>query len=254
MKVKEIQKILKTLKGPKYKVTLDDIGEALGTSGANISQRSKKDSELTTTEIEKIEKHFNVKLIDYRPGISSKVKEVVNYLVSDDITKYNRGLNKFKEKNNIAMPDSEKYIVKSDVDCINVEYIGICPSCGDGTMIFDEPEITPIKLSNSLITQILKCTQPENLKVFKAQGDSMETLIEDGDLLLVDVGRTDVYNAGIYVFSVDSEWRCKRFNVKLDKTLEIISDNPKYGIEKFKPGEIEIKIRGKVIKNLSRGL
>lgn len=208
------------------------LAKAMGISPQSLSARIKNPkSEVTVSELKAAEDFFSVytnvdvkgicKIIDMHGANSNKSKAILN--------------------------DEE--------DCITIEYIGISPECGVGTMVIDEPEIKPIKLSNSLITHYLKCSHPENLKVFKASGDSMETLIEDGDLLLVDIGRKDLYNSGIYVFSVDYNWRVKRFNQKLDGTIEIISDNEKYEIEKIKPPyNLDLQIRGKVIKNLSRGL
>lgn len=256
MNFKEIQVKLTEL--TKRNISQTEIAKALNVTRSNISTRAKNNSPLNTIEIEKIERYFNVTLI-YRTGILGKAKNAITGIVEDftlnDIEKYKKEYARWHVKNYGVMPGDEDYSLMFDEDCINIEYIGISPSCGAGTLIIDEPEIIPIKLSNSLITHILKCSHHENLKVFKAQGDSMETLIEDGDLLLVDIGRTDIYNAGIYVFSVDSEWRVKRFRLRLDKVVEIISDNPKYDIELIMPdSNINLKIRGKVIKNLSRGL
>ena len=87
-------------------------------------------------------------------------------------------------------------------DCIEIDYIHISPSCGRGTAVLDEPEVTPVKLGTQLIQTILKISDPKNLKTFKASGDSMESVIEDGDLLLVDTGRTDFANGGIFLLTI----------------------------------------------------
>lgn len=249
----------------KRNISQTDIANALNVTRSNISLRIKNDSPLNTEEIKKIEEYFNVTLLAYNPvletSLSAKVKKLAKWVYRDKLKKYNNNFETFKQKHPRIIKDLENAlaptgeVMSSSEDCLTIEYIGISPSCGTGAIVIDEPEIRNIKLSNDLITNILKCSHPENLKVFKAQGDSMETLIEDGDLLLVDTGRTDIYNAGIYVFSVDSEWRVKRFRLRIDKVLEIISDNPKYDIELIEPDrDINIIIRGKVIKNLSRGL
>lgn len=140
-------------------------------------------------------------------------------------------------------------------ECITIEHIGIKPSCGAGTLVDDEPMIRPILLGVDVLLHYLRCSNPENIKAFTASGDSMSPLIEDGDVLLVDTGRCDISNSGIYVFCTNSEWRAKRFNLKLDGTLEIISDNKKYKKEVLTPDtSVEIKIIGRVLKNMSRGL
>lgn len=58
----EIQAILQNLTNAK--ITLAQIGQALGTGRANISKRANGKSKLSIEEIEKIEKYFNVELTD----------------------------------------------------------------------------------------------------------------------------------------------------------------------------------------------
>lgn len=140
-------------------------------------------------------------------------------------------------------------------ETITVDHIHINPSCGCGTAVLDDAEITPIKLGTQLLQSVMKISHPQNLKTFKACGDSMETIIEDGDMLLVDTGRTDFNNGGIFLLTINNDWFVKRLRKRLSGELEVISDNTKYQIETFKPNDdIEIVIKGRVIKNLSRGL
>ena len=140
-------------------------------------------------------------------------------------------------------------------DCIEVEYIHINPSCGYGTAVIDEPDITPIKLGKKMIETVLRVTDVNNLKIFKASGDSMTDTIDDNDLLLVDMGRTDYTNGGVFLLQKNNDWFIKRLHLKLSGELEVISDNPKYENETFNPNtNVEIAIRGRIIKNLSKGL
>lgn len=143
----------------------------------------------------------------------------------------------------------------NDTDCTEIEHIHINPSCGKGTAVLDEPEITPIKLGTQMIQSVMKISDPKNLKTFRASGDSMTPVIEDGDLLLVDTARTDFCNGGIFLLTIDNNWFIKRLRLRLSGELDIISDNEKYPIETFhNDADIEVMIKGRVIKNLSRGL
>ena len=139
---------------------------------------------------------------------------------------------------------------------ITLERIGINPSCGKGTIVLDNTEITPVLLGKKLIENIFKASNISNLKVFRASGDSMEDTIYDNDDLLVDIGRKDFNNGGIFVLTINNEWFIKRLQLKINGDLDIISDNKtKYQIETKHPYDyIEIVIKGRVIKNLSRGL
>ena len=140
-------------------------------------------------------------------------------------------------------------------DYVEIEHIHIKPSCGKGTIVFDEPEITPIKLGTQLIMSVLRIPNPKFLKIFTASGDSMEPVIENGDVLLVDTSRTDFNNGGIFLLTINNDWFVKRLRKRLSGELDIISDNDKYPIETFKVNDaIEINVIGRIVKNLSRGL
>lgn len=139
-------------------------------------------------------------------------------------------------------------------NCIELDYIHIQPSCGHGTVVMDEAEVTPVRIGKEIIKDIWKA-EAHNLKLFKASGDSMEPVIEDGNILLIDTSRTDFNNGGIFILTINNDWFVKRLRLRVTGELDIISDNEKYGVETLKPNSnIEICVHGRVIKNLSRGL
>ena len=149
----------------------------------------------------------------------------------------------------------EYYGIDLDTDCVELEYISITPSCGHGTVILDEADVTPVKIGREIIRDMWKIPSPDALKLFKASGDSMESFIEDGNILLVDTSRKDFNNGGIFILTINNEWYVKRLRLRITGELDIISDNEKYPIETIRPdSDITITIIGRVIKNLSRGL
>ena len=140
-------------------------------------------------------------------------------------------------------------------DCIEIEHIHINPSCGRGTVVLEDAIATPVKIGREIIKDLWHVQNPNVLKLFKASGDSMADTIEDGNILLVDTSRTDYQNGGIYLLTINNDWFIKRLRKRLTGELDVISDNSKYPIETFKPNDdIEIVVKGRVIKNLSRGL
>ena len=156
--------------------------------------------------------------------------------------------------NEIYCVDLRKNLIPTDEN-IEIDYIHIAPSCGRGTVVLDDADVTPVRIGKEVIKDIWKVSSPEVLKLFKASGDSMENTIEDGNILLVDTSRTDYHNGGIYVLTINNDWFVKRLRLKINGDLEIISDNPKYEPEVLRPNtDIEINVVGRVIKNLSRGL
>lgn len=142
-----------------------------------------------------------------------------------------------------------------DEDCITLDHIGIHPSCGKGTDVFYDPEVSPIQIGINLIKNFFKVSHPKNLKTFSASGDSMNPIIEHGDLILVDTGDVEYTNGGVFLLTIDNCWFIKRLRKKITGELDIISDNPKYPIETLALDTFkEVSIKGRVIKNLSRGL
>ncbi|WP_417329196.1 S24 family peptidase [Halomonas cupida] len=70
-------------------------------------------------------------------------------------------------------------------------------------------------------------SKPENLKVIYATGDSMEPYIVDGDVVLLDLSKTDLVSGKAYVIHrPDGEVSIKRITQRLSGTWMISSDNP----------------------------
>ena len=228
MYLKDLKNILQNLL-PEERITLEKIGNALGITKSTVSQRIKSSSSLRRDELTKIEKYFNVSLTD-RP----------EWLYDDR--------NKFQKFIDHAL--SPKVSENTYDDIIEIERIyDVKPSCGMGTDLIAEPIVEPFRISKKTISTYLRCSSPENLKMFQATGDSMEDKIYDGDWLLVDV------DSGVFIFTANSLYRCKRLNMTLDGRLEVKSDNPKYDTEIIgQDNNIEIEIIGRVLNNLSRSI
>lgn len=199
----------------KDKVSYADVARALGISRQYAHQIKEKD--ISDDYIHKLEKHFGVDLTgDLLIG---------GHAVSGD--------------------------------CVTIQHVHINPSCGRGTSLYYDADVTPVKLGTQMIKDILNVSKPENLKIFRACGDSMSPIIEDGDILLVDIGRNDFNNGGVFLLTINNEWFIKRLRLKITGELEIISENSKkYGEpEILRPSDdVEVVIKGRVIKNLSRSL
>lgn len=142
-----------------------------------------------------------------------------------------------------------------DNHSLEIEYVNIHPSCGHGTTLLSDAEVTPVRIGKELIKDVWKIENPQNLICIKASGDSMQPLIYDDDILLVNTARTDFHNGGIFLLTINNDWYVKRLRLRVTGELDIISENSKYPIETLQPNtSIEIQIKGRVLKNLSRGL
>ena len=140
-----------------------------------------------------------------------------------------------------------------------ITYYMVNGSCGPGVLILEEPDVKTIWLDNDLIYKILR-TKPENLHIIRAEGDSMvDADIYEGDILLVDKSRIDPMISGIYVFTTQNNELVyiKRLQLRPDNVLEVISENKSYKTLEYTNQDIEkldLRIKGRIIKNLSRGL
>ena len=190
-------------------------------------------------------------------GIEFKAKNYVEIFGGNEQNFYSRVKRNSEFSEDDLKQIEQKFAISlfGEEDCITIQHIHINPSCGSGTVVMDEPEITPVKLGKKLIESVLRVSDVNNLRTFTASGDSMTDTIDDGNLLLVDMGRKDFNNGGIFVLQKNNEWFVKRLQLRFSGELDIISDNPKYKTDTIKPNDdIEIIVKGKVIKNLSKGL
>lgn len=197
------------------------------------------------------------KQIDVKLNKDVKLAEIARAL-NTSAQNFNK---KFKNENTqVTFDDIQKaenyfkiQLVDSS-DCITIEHIHINPSCGSGTVVLADAEVTPIKIGREIIKNIWN-SKPEDLKIFKASGDSMADTIEDNNILLVDTSKIDYRNGGIFLLTINNDWYIKRLRLRITGELDIISDNSKYPVETLLPDTAkELKIIGRVIKNLSRGL
>ena len=197
------------------KLTSTKLAEILNVTKSTISKRvAKRDSEVTVSELQKIEKALGVSL--------------------------------FTDENNGKFSKIERY--------------NACGSCGPGYDITQiEPEIGYLMLDNNLIYKILR-TKPENLYIIQAKGDSMiDAGIYEDDVLLIDKSKRDSYENGIYLFTTDHNEHIfiKRLRYRPGEILEVISANSSYETLYYTKQDLinlEFSIKGRVIKNLSRGL
>lgn len=84
-----------------------------------------------------------------------------------------------------------------------------------------------IKLSKTWVADNLKeITSTKNLATMTAKGNSMSPTFNEGDILIVDTGVTEVAIDGIYVFSINNNLYVKTIRRMLDGKLSISSDNP----------------------------
>lgn len=86
-----------------------------------------------------------------------------------------------------------------------------------------------------------------DMVLMQVVGNSMEPEIREGDMVLIDQSRTDVYAGGIYAVGVEDTVMVKRIE-KLPGTLVLRSDNPDYSPIHLRGDELSnVRVIGKVL-------
>lgn len=91
--------------------------------------------------------------------------------------------------------------------------------------------------------------RPDKALLVGVTGDSMEPRISRGDLVLLDLSRTEIVNGEPYIFNdADGETRLKRLHRLGARTLAMVSDNPAYPPElRNGPDAERVKVLGQVV-------
>ncbi|MEW6078686.1 MAG: XRE family transcriptional regulator [Thermodesulfobacteriota bacterium] len=88
---------------------------------------------------------------------------------------------------------------------------------------------------------------PDKMVLMDVVGDSMSPTIEEGDTVLVDQSRTDIYAGGIYALGIDDTVMVKRLE-KHPGRLVLISANSRYAPVYLQGEEINrVRVIGRVI-------
>lgn len=85
----------------------------------------------------------------------------------------------------------------------------------------------------------------KNIQAVNVSGDSMEPTLYNGNIIFVDISKSDVNRDGVYAFSNEHGVFVKRIQKRIDGKLDIISDNKEYPKQVVFPQEIDIK--GKIV-------
>jgi phage repressor protein C with HTH and peptisase S24 domain len=114
----------------------------------------------------------------------------------------------------------------------------VSASAGTGLVAHEELEIERIAFRRDWLHDI--GLDPGQAGLLTATGDSMYPTIPDGALMLVDRRAGQGLMSGyIYVIVLDGEVLVKRLSRNVDGTIDLISDNPIYPIQKIKQTDFD---------------
>jgi phage repressor protein C with HTH and peptisase S24 domain len=125
-------------------------------------------------------------------------------------------------------------------------------SAGVGVPVLSEEVVDWIYFKAEWLRRTLGLS-PSQLALIEAVGDSMSPGIEDGDLLLVDVGQPVLKGDGVYVLAMDDTMiglMVKRVEITPHGGLVISSDNQRAGYGRYEIARSElasVRVVGRVV-------
>lgn len=120
-------------------------------------------------------------------------------------------------------------------------------AAGAGAVIHSEQIVDYLSFKAEWIRHRLR-RNPQYLLLIEAMGDSMEPLIADGDLLLLDTQIDHVRDNAIYALNIAGSLLVKRIIRRFDGGITIASDNDRYPAETLSATDAErIHVVGQVV-------
>ncbi len=133
-----------------------------------------------------------------------------------------------------------------DEPSITIPVFDVAASCGRGSLQPEHDTIVDfMRLSSAWARRHLVFTTPANLAVITAYGDSMRPTFDDGDILLVDTGVTEMRLDAIYAMECQGDLFIKRIQRRMGSGHIMVSDNPNYRDQEIDARHI--KVLGRVI-------
>lgn len=214
----------------RFKMTQEDLALALGYSKQTISNWETGLKTPRMGAIQKLADYFNVSksfLIDGEEIINKNILSIYNQLNESNQAKvYNFAENTLESQNNNIV-DLREY---RDVD------IQSTVSAGTGVVDLDANHTERISYNGFIPNKYDTA--------FRVQGDSMEPMFQDGEIVFV-VKDEDVRNGQIGVVLIDGEAFIKKMYVEGDK-LRLVSLNKQYE-DIIANGSNQISVYGRVV-------
>lgn len=137
---------------------------------------------------------------------------------------------------------------QKNMSTISIDMVDAIACCGDGNENLQE-NVNGRWLMPLVDFRQITMSAPENIKMIKVKGDSMEPTLKEGDWVLVDISRISPDSDGLFLLRLAGGLAVKRVQCGLGNDISVLSDNKKYPPL---PATLEeIPIVGKVIYTLA---
>mgnify|MGYP000698071635 CR=1 FL=1 len=127
-----------------------------------------------------------------------------------------------------------------------VPRLDVQASAGDGRIAITDDPLEYLAFQRGWLKG--RGINPEKARILTARGDSMEETIRDGDVLLIDTSIDRIKDNAIYIVVYGDMVLVKRVHGRINGSLQLISDNPRYPPEEVSAGEVDqLNIAGRVM-------
>lgn len=144
-------------------------------------------------------------------------------------------------------PPTQPEMAMGGEDFATISRVSAEASAGHGALNGDAEVVGSLAFKRSWLRD--RGIKPERALLVSVKGDSMAPRISAGDLVLVDLDRTEIVNGEPYIVTdTDGETRLKRLHRLGAKTLALVSDNPAYPPElRNGPDAERLRVVGRVV-------
>ena len=130
---------------------------------------------------------------------------------------------------------------------IQVPQYDVRASAGNGSVVHEENVVDHLVFKRDWIVRSMGLN-PKALALIDVRGDSMSPTINDGDLILLDTREGQQTTEGIYAINLAGGLLVKRLRLRLSGTIEVVSDNERYGTETISGEQLaQLHIVGRVV-------
>lgn len=116
-----------------------------------------------------------------------------------------------------------------DEETVSIPVLNVRGSCGVNEAFTDMVEMVKLlRVAKKWLIEKVGNVNFRKLHIITAVGDSMSPTFADGDFVIVDTSKTEVFGDGIYCVQTGGGIFIKRVQRQLDGGVVLLSDNPLY--------------------------
>lgn len=135
------------------------------------------------------------------------------------------------------LPDAPIYNKEGNVAFDLIPLVEPTLSAGNGAIVYHEDVVEKYAFRRDWLSKAI--TGKRNAVLMMVEGDSMEPLICDGDMVMIDQGRKDLRTGKIYAVGIEDVIMIKRVEI-VPGQIFLKSDNPIYSNIEVDPAELRV--------------